>query len=223
MTLRNRFLGAGVAFIVCLMFGPKVEAQVVINAMTGTQNFPYGVGGGANGNGIIKAAQKFTTSGSSVTLNQVAFQTAALDGNTNTFSLSVFSDSAGQPSTMVSNGSLSGTLAANSTNLWTASGAGILLNASTPYWLVFNGSTGTNLGVLVKAYTSGSATVAQGWSLTPSISSTTPSNSNWQTTSNQVLAVSISTIPEPATFAYLALGLLAIAGVCIGKRIPNRS
>lgn len=159
---------------------------------------------------------QFTTdaSAASFVLTNVTLKITAVLATGGTFVVKIYSNSAGKPS--VSLGTLSGSTPTTSGNFAYTTG-GINLSASTPYWVVIEG---TGVGQYQQSATS-SPTVTGGWSISSGSAFSSDSGVSWVNSDafgyRTQVSLSATAVPEPSTYAVLA-GALSLGYVAWRRR-----
>jgi hypothetical protein len=113
--------------------------------------------------GYDQVVQKFTTGSQSENIGSISVAIGSESDPGSDFTISIYSNSSGQPGSVVSNGLLSGAAVptVNSVNEYDASG--LTLAANTTYFLFFNNTIGQN--VLVQTAQALSTSSTAGWTL----------------------------------------------------------
>jgi len=160
-----------------------------------------------------RLAQAFATDASNFVISSVSLNLFAVDGNTRTFNLDVWSNTAGNlPSTSVANVVTGGAFASFSDqNFFQANGLSVTLQPSTNYWLVL---TPANAQQIRWGQTDNLTGGFSGFA--NAVRRSTDSGSNWPDTTNLVQTrTRISAVPEPAL---LWVASLAVIGMVAGFR-----
>jgi hypothetical protein len=220
-----------VSTLLPLSAGPTPGVIVNDTASSGT-----GVQQVGNVNGVgtdFSFAQGFTMpptaltySLSSVTLSLETDTEGATSGAT--YDVSLYSSNAGLPGSLIatiSSGNLVSNLSTTATNkiFNLSADADVLLSGSTSYWLVLSSTSDTG-GNAYWSFTGSPASNTAPGTLDSSAESLQGPSGTWTqdtTTQFKMEIIAPATVPEPSTYALMALGALMMISISVLKRGIN--